>query len=124
MHRLLLRAAAAALTVPLLLSFPTLARAMTSAERTCQQTIGREGARFAARKQDAIVACNDAIVDGGACDTAQRDATIAQAAQRLSQQLARYCKNANLADLGFPGLCTDQTGGTFSVSDLDDCIEG
>ncbi|TMA81302.1 MAG: hypothetical protein E6J72_05865, partial [Deltaproteobacteria bacterium] len=66
--------------------------------------------------------CEDAIVRGSTCNTANRDAAIARAADQLAQQLSMHCRSVTLEDLGFPGLCSHH-GGSFSVQDLTTCIE-
>ena len=118
MNRARLRAVGAASLIVLAVCVPAEVRALTSAELTCLDSIGQGGARFAQRTHAALIACDDAIVVGGSCNTQQRDAVIALAARRLGDQLATDCKDVQLEHLGFPGMCNDPDGPPFSVAEL------
>ena len=76
MNRARLRAVGAASLIVLAVCVPAEVRALTSAELTCLDSIGQGGARFAQRTHAALIACDDAIVVGGSCNTQQRDAVM------------------------------------------------
>ncbi len=98
------------------------ARALTNTELKCQQTIGKEGAKYAKRREKALRGCAYAQARGDACDTAKRDKQIASAEAKLGQRLEQKCGDVALENLGFPGACSDGNGPPFAAQDLVACI--
>jgi cysteine-rich repeat protein len=56
----------------------------------------------------ALQACNNAIVNGEACDVEQTDDIVAEASRQQRLVLTRNCSQAELADLGYIGLADSQ----------------
>ncbi len=103
---------------------PRVADALTVQELVCQQSIGKESLRFLTRAQKVSRVCEDAEAGGGTCDSLDLEAAIAAAAERLVAKLAFRCgPPIVLEHLGFPGLCSDDTGAPFDVADLTGCLE-
>ncbi|MBI3767627.1 MAG: hypothetical protein HY271_03910, partial [Deltaproteobacteria bacterium] len=115
---------ASALTIVLALGARTSARALTADDIRCQKSIGRESGRLAARTHKEILHCNNDVVHGQSCNTAQRDAAIAGAIDAFTRAVTLKCKSVTLGDLGFPGSCPDPDGGAFSIANLVSCIQG
>ncbi len=96
---------------------------LSAVEIKCQQTIGKEAARYAKLRHKALRACADARATGRPCDGARRDRQIAGAEARLAQKLGTRCgAPITLERLGFPGVCPDPGGPPFSADDLLACV--
>src|SRR6185369_3996007 len=92
------------------------------ASTDCASAIDRASVRYESRIHKALADCEVRAATGAGCKTDKRDATLAKARDGLASQLSAACTDEDLAGLGFPAACGDDTGGTFSAADLTDCI--
>lgn len=99
----------------------------------CQQTIGREGAKFMQRVFTARRRCLDRQQEGRIPLTVdcrytptgdtRTDRSLTGAETELNRRLERSCRDGfSLEALKFPGLCLDQDEPPFLLEDLQSCL--
>lgn len=119
-------------------AYPESGAPLAGAALACQRALGVAAERFLAQRLRARQSCRNDQLSGAvaaavACDaeappagpgTGHRptDRRLAVAAERLATQLARRCETVALAELGFPGACSDPDGPPFSLADLSTCL--
>ncbi len=89
---------------------PAAAQPLDQPAIRCQRVIGKWGSKFKVTAISASRQCYEAILRGGTCDTANRDARIALRLEKFARNLKRSCPNAQLfsappVGLGFPQNC-------------------
>ncbi len=105
---------------------------LSKTQQTCVNGIAKAGRKFVKDRFKAIAKCKNAdLKASGSCDTAKRDGALTKAETKLSDGLDKSCsfsgtvasERANLANIGFPGQCVDDTPLTaFDKADLKVCI--
>jgi dienelactone hydrolase len=118
---LLLMGRAALLASPASLLLLAAAPAQAAPD-ACAQAITRSAARYESTIHKALADCAVRSATGSTCDHAKRDAKLAKASARLATGVTS-CTDADLAALGFPAACDDESGGAFSYADLAACLE-
>jgi dienelactone hydrolase len=116
-----LRAVVAAVSFLLILAFIP-GSAPAAGPEDCAAAISHGASRYESAIHKALGDCAVTAAAGSACDEAKRDTKITKAAGRLTKSVAS-CTGADLAALGFPGACDDESGGEFTASDLAACVE-
>ncbi len=109
-----------------LVTAPTSHGFLSFEQTRCLTAITTEGRRFVNAKLSVIRRCKDAdFKESGACTTPDSVA-LAVIDDRLAQRLDDRCtiSPANLADMGFPGLCQDPNPADgFTTEDLKACMQ-
>jgi hypothetical protein len=98
------------------------ARAQSPPELRCQEILAKSAREYVKSVHRVRTQCENAILNGGACDGAEDASRIAAAFAKLERDVTLRCTDTDLATLGFPGQCTDAGGPPFTVADLAACI--
>ena len=118
------------------LYFDALATSSDSTVLKCQQTIGKEGAKFLHMKSRSLQKCEDEILKGkipGPCPDSRAASKIARAEQKLVERICKRCggndkdcgtggDDLSPATIGFPPSCPNVTvpGGASCGSPITD----
>ena len=89
---------------------PVAAQPLDQPAVRCQRVIGKWGSKYKVTAISASLTCYDALLRGGTCNTANRDARIASRLEKFANNVRRSCPNPQLfsappAGLGFPQSC-------------------
>lgn len=101
---------------------PGPAAGLAAGPEDCAAAISRAGLQYESRIHKALADCAVRDATGAACKADKRDHALAKAGGALSSRLASSCSESDLASLGFPADCDDQSGGAFGPADLAACI--
>ena len=109
-------------TATLMLAVSVEAPAAADRKLECQRSIGTAAKRFVRQGLKLEEDCRLAeLALDGTC-SAPDPGRVAKLRGKLNAALAKRCAAVDLAALGFPGPCPDDTGGDFDVFDLQECI--
>jgi hypothetical protein len=117
--------------------FPNLQQ-LEHPELRCQSTIAGAARTFVNRKLRARTHCllqqlqgklsssvdcrAEVILTPGTTGDAKTDKLLHKAGDKFTDQISRRCADVALETLGFPGICTDPDGASFSVENLIGCL--
>jgi dienelactone hydrolase len=97
------------------------APASAAGPEDCSAAISGGASRYESAVHKALGVCAVKAATGAECDEARREEKIGKATARLGSSTAS-CTDADLAALGFPAACDDESGGAFSAADLASCL--
>ncbi len=107
------------------------AQSTSSDDLRCRGTLADDSRRYAERLLAARLRCQNGVFAGSVapgtnCITGSSDERLARVLrvgeEKLRRSISAACSGVNLKLLGFPGVCTDSTGGAFDLNDLAQCI--
>ncbi len=127
-HLSLALAATAAFALPAFVG-PAHAQDVIQADR-CRAQLSKANRRYVDRVLRARLKCQNKMMDGKLslatdCLFGDGDDTLARQLRKYEARLSntgKACNGVNLQILGFPGVCTDNTGFPFDTSDFQECV--